>query len=139
MPPKHYLIDNSAFVRLRRLGLTEWDDRLDAGLVSVCAYTELEVLYSARSFEEYEATCRWLRTAFIWVPDPDCAAARACEVQRELVRAGKHRGPGPMDLLIAATAEFHSLTVLHYDADYDAIASVTGQPTEWIAPRGSVS
>jgi len=27
---------------------------------------------------------------------------------------------------------------LHYDADFDLIAGVTGQPTEWIVPRGSV-
>jgi predicted nucleic acid-binding protein len=45
----------------------------------------------------------------------------------------------PSDLLLAATAEFHDLTVLHYDADFESIASATGQPTEWIAPRGSVS
>jgi hypothetical protein len=29
------------------------------------------------------------------------------------------------------------LTVLHYDGDYDMIAKVTGQPTEWVVPRGS--
>ncbi len=29
-------------------------------------------------------------------------------------------------------------TILHYDADYDRIAAVTGQPTEWVAPRGSL-
>ena len=42
------------------------------------------------------------------------------------------------DLVIAATAEAHGATVLHYDADYDRIAKVTGQPTEWIAERGSL-
>ena len=24
------------------------------------------------------------------------------------------------------------------DADYEAIAEITGQPTEWIAPRGTI-
>jgi hypothetical protein len=42
------------------------------------------------------------------------------------------------DLLVAAIAEAASLTVLHYDADFDHIASVTHQPTEWIVPPGSV-
>ena len=42
------------------------------------------------------------------------------------------------DLIIAATAEEHGATVLHYDADYDRIAAVTGQPVEWVAPRGSL-
>ncbi|MEN8114006.1 MAG: hypothetical protein ABFS21_06425 [Actinomycetota bacterium] len=29
--------------------------------------------------------------------------------------------------------------VLHYDHDFEAIAEVTGQSTEWIVPRGTVS
>jgi beta-glucosidase len=29
--------------------------------------------------------------------------------------------------------------VLHYDEDYDRIASVTGQPTRWVVPRGSTA
>ena len=42
------------------------------------------------------------------------------------------------DLLIAAAAESQGLTVLHYDADFDRIAAVTGQPCEWIAAAGSI-
>ncbi|WP_069601520.1 PIN domain-containing protein [Mycobacterium kyorinense] len=42
------------------------------------------------------------------------------------------------DLIIAATAELHGATVLHYDADYDRIAAVTGQATEWVATKGSL-
>jgi predicted nucleic acid-binding protein len=43
------------------------------------------------------------------------------------------------DLLIAACAEARGVAVPHDDADYDLIASVTGQPTEWIVPRGSLA
>jgi hypothetical protein len=28
--------------------------------------------------------------------------------------------------------------VLHYDADFDLIASVTGQRCQWVVPAGSV-
>jgi predicted nucleic acid-binding protein len=42
------------------------------------------------------------------------------------------------DLLVAAAAETGRLTLLPYDGDYDIIAGVTGQPAEWIVPRGSV-
>jgi hypothetical protein len=28
--------------------------------------------------------------------------------------------------------------VLHHDTDFDRIAAVTGQPVEWVVPRGSV-
>ena len=59
------------------------------------------------------------------------------EVQGLLAARGKHRRPIP-DLAIAATAEEHGATVLHYDKDYDLIAEITGQPVEWIAPRGTV-
>jgi len=38
--------------------------------------------------------------------------------------------------LIAAT-ERHSVTVLHYDHEYDLIASVTGQEVRWVVPRGT--
>lgn len=34
------------------------------------------------------------------------------------------------DLVIAATAEMSSLTVLHLDKDFDLIAGVTHQPVE---------
>jgi predicted nucleic acid-binding protein len=34
------------------------------------------------------------------------------------------------DLLIAATAELHGLTVLHVDKDFELIADVTGQSVE---------
>jgi predicted nucleic acid-binding protein len=43
-----------------------------------------------------------------------------------------------VDLVIAAAAEAAGLAVLHYDDDYDRIASVTRQPTEWVAPAGSL-
>lgn len=62
---------------------------------------------------------------------------RARQVQRML--AAKHqRGRKVPDLLIAAAAESRGLTVLHYDTDFDLIASVTGQRCEWIVPAGSV-
>jgi len=42
------------------------------------------------------------------------------------------------DLLIAAAAETNDLAVLHYDADFDRIAAVTGQSVEWVVEAGSV-
>jgi predicted nucleic acid-binding protein len=61
------------------------------------------------------------------------------DVQAMLARKSQHRGVGPGDLLIAACAEVHGATVLHYDRDFDVIAEVTGQPSLWVAPPGSVS
>ncbi len=45
---------------------------------------------------------------------------------------------GLPDLLIAAIAERERVTVLHYDGDYELIAKVTGQPTQWVVPPGTV-
>lgn len=50
---------------------------------------------------------------------------------------GLHRTVKLGDLLIAA-AERAQLVVLHYDRDFDRIATITSQPTEWVAPPGTV-
>jgi predicted nucleic acid-binding protein len=63
---------------------------------------------------------------------------RALAVHRQLAATSQHRHFRLPDLIIAATAELHGATVLHYDADYDRIADVTNQPTEWVATRGSL-
>jgi predicted nucleic acid-binding protein len=43
-----------------------------------------------------------------------------------------HRSAGPVDLLIAATAERERLTVLCDDRDFQAIARITGQPVKLV-------
>lgn len=43
-----------------------------------------------------------------------------------------------MDLLVAAAGEQAGVCVWHYDEDFDRIAAVTGQATEWLADRGSL-
>ena len=58
---------------------------------------------------------------------------RALEIQLQLVDRGRHSAPSVPDLIVAATAEFAGLTVLHFDKDFDLIAEITGQPTERLA------
>lgn len=101
-------------------------------LLATCEVVALEVLYSARNLRDYDTLAGALR-AQPWLPVTADATARALEVQHSLARRGQHRLPIP-DLLIAATAEVHQATVLHYDHDFDRIAAVTGQPMQWIAP-----
>ena len=63
----------------------------------------------------------------------------SCGIRRlTLTHRSQHRHFRLPDLIIAATAEEHGATVLHYDADYDRIAAVTGQPVEWVTARGSL-
>ena len=42
------------------------------------------------------------------------------------------------DLIVAAVAERHGVSIVHHDEDYDRIAALTGQPVRWVVPRGSV-
>lgn len=136
MNAARFLIDTSALARLVRADAEQygWDQAAAAGLIAVCPITELEFFFSARSADDRARTVDDLRLLFGWVPVHDRAYERAWEVQEELTRRGQHRGAGPVDLLVAATAELHGLTLLHRDHDFDRIAAVTGQATQWYGP-----
>jgi predicted nucleic acid-binding protein len=43
-----------------------------------------------------------------------------------------------VDLLTAAIAEHYGATILHYDSEFDHIATVTQQPVRWVVTRGSI-
>ena len=64
---------------------------------------------------------------------------RALAVQALLAARSQHRAVPLPDLLVAACAESAELTVLHYDADFERIAALTGQPVQWVLPRGSIA
>jgi predicted nucleic acid-binding protein len=121
-----YLIDTSGLFRILQSKLRQaWSDELAAGVIAVCPVVELEFLYSARSLADRLEKQRLLRTVFGWVPMGERAYDRAQDVQQMLTEVGKHRSAGPVDLLIAATAEQAQLTVLCDDRDFEAVASVT--------------
>jgi predicted nucleic acid-binding protein len=134
--PAHFLIDTSALARFMRSGAESfgWDQAAAAGLIAVCPVTELEFFFSARSAHDREQGIQDVRSVFGRVPVHDRAFARAWEVQGELTNQGKHRSAGPVDLVLAATAELHDLTLLHHDRDFDVVAAVTGQSTGWYGP-----
>ena len=118
----------------RRLG-----PMIEAGLVGTCGIIELEVRFSARSHSEYEQISHDRGLGYESFAMPDEIWDRALEVQTALSERGQLRAVKFPDLLIAATAERHGLVVIHYDSDYDLIASVTDQPCEWVVPQGSVA
>lgn len=133
-----FLIDKSALARMplepvrRRL-----EPILEAGEAATCSIIDLEVLFSARNFEEHRRARQRRALAYLRVPLTEEVFQRAMEVQGELAKSGRHRLPIP-DLLIAAAAEAAQLTVLHYDGDYDTISEITRQPMEWVVPKGSL-
>lgn len=133
MNAAQFLIDTSALARFLRGDAEKfgWDRAAEAGLIAVCPVTELEFFYSARSQADRERAVEDVRLLFGWVPVDDRAYDRAWRVQELLTRRGQHRSAGAVDLVVAATAELQGLTLLHRDRDFDCIAAVTGQPTQW--------
>ena len=111
---------------------------IDGGLAACCSVTDLEQLFSARSGVEHrewrdDIALRFVRTAIT-----QRVFDRAIAVQGLLADKGQHRAASIPDLIVAAVGEQADLTLLHYDADFDLIATVTGQRVEWVVPRGSV-
>jgi predicted nucleic acid-binding protein len=107
------------------------------GRLAACQMTALEYLNNAPDPAGYEVLWDALH-GHRWVDVTTQAMDRALSVHRALAAASQHRHFRLPDLIIAATAEVNGATVLHYDADYDRIAAITGQPVEWVAPRGSL-
>lgn len=143
MPPQ-FLIDNSAWVRLADPALSdkrrsEIADQFEAGRVATCLPFLLEAGYSARNARDHEGLMSELRALPHLAIDDDVEAL-ALNAHRELARVGHHRLP-PVDILVAAIAHRHDVGVLHYDRDYDQIASKTSLNFEstWLARRGTLA
>jgi predicted nucleic acid-binding protein len=136
-----YLLDKSALARVaRQHTVQDALERLDdVGVLATSPIVDLEIGYSARNLAEFDSVDADRRALFQELPLTRTVTDRARQVQRELVRRGRHRRPGVSDLLIAATAEVYGAIVVHYDRDFDAISEVTRQQTQWIVPAGSVS
>jgi predicted nucleic acid-binding protein len=129
--PAIYLIDTSGLFRILQGTLRKaWSDQLAAGVIAVCPIVELEFLHSARSLADRLEKQRLMRDLFGWVAMSAGSYERADEVQQLLTEAGAHRSAGPVDLLIAATAERERLIVLCDDHDYETVATITGQPVK---------
>ncbi|MEV0392689.1 PIN domain nuclease [Polymorphospora rubra] len=137
MSRERYLLDKSALARWPKPIVAPILDELsDRGLLAVCGAIEIEVVQSARTVSEAKRV-RWLLHGFDWLAMPDEVWDRAIEIQIRAVQRGNHRALSMADLLIAATAERHGVTVLHYDGDFDMIAALTGQATAWVVPAGT--
>lgn len=68
------------------------------------------------------------------------AERRATELQQQLRAAHQHLGVPPLDYLIAAIAEQHGASILHYDADFERLAANTdlAAAVDALAPLGSL-
>ncbi|MFJ5276668.1 PIN domain-containing protein [Streptomyces parvulus] len=119
-----YLLDTSGLVRLLREPKLQsaWYDAIDAGTVASCYVQRTEFLYNARNGREYDEIAEMFSDLYPDVAVPKNAGRWISAVQHRMAQAGEHRSASAVDLVIAATAAHHGLTVLHDDADYSTVA-----------------
>jgi predicted nucleic acid-binding protein len=137
------LLDNSAWARIvagvldeqRAEKVAGWIDR---SFLGTCLPFLLEAGYSARSAADHQALMAEL-DLLPHVQITQGAEELALRAQRELATVGHHR-LAPIDLIIAACAHVAGAGVLHYDRDYDVIATRTCLEfeSEWLVPPGTL-
>ena len=134
-----HLADTSALARLRHPPVAAvFAPLIDAGVVATCGVIEFEMGWAARSSAEFDQLRIDRDIGYEWLSTHDEDWRRALDVQAALWRGGRMRAVGNPGLLVAALAERERVILLHYDGDYDLIAQVTGQPVQWVVPRGTV-
>ncbi len=133
------LLDASAFWRLGSPRLEadrrdELADRIARGLVA--ASTPL--LLATRSGRDLPAADAE-ELPLLWITER--AERRAADLQRQMRAAQQHLGVPPMGYLIAAIAEDHGASILHYDGDFDRLAKHTdlAVPVEPLARLGTLA
>jgi len=132
------LLDASAFWRLgspqldadRRREVAGWIAR---GVVAASTPLLLETRAGRNLPTADPEELPWL-----WISER--AERRATDLQHQLRAAHQHLGVPPLDYLIAAIAEDHGASILHYDADFERLAVHTdlAAAVEALAPLGSL-
>lgn len=139
-----WLLDNSAWARIDASDLPahrcqEIAGRLAAGRAHTSLPFLLEAGVSARD------PAGWIAMAEDLALLPEAwidvvVERRAREAQNELIARDLHRSIPLVDLILAALAERHNLTLLHYDHDFDRLLQSTSLRfgSEWLAPAGTL-
>jgi predicted nucleic acid-binding protein len=133
------LLDTSVITRLGVAEVRAGVEEMATGhaLLARASITDLEVGFSARNAAEFDTLTGALE-AFEQIEIEPPHLRRAQQVQRQLADRGL-RGRKVPAFLVAAAAEAHGMTVVHYDSDFDHISTVTGQPVTWIVAAGSIN
>lgn len=132
-----YLLDTSTWIKHlhARVG-SRVADLIERRELHLCELVELEFLNAAKNASAWSSHRDVLREL-----EPTEMPRSVYRVALDLQYALASRqlvGRKLPDLLIAATAIETGLTVLHYDADYEHIATVSPLRHEWVVPRGSI-
>lgn len=102
-----------------------------------CPPQVAEIGYSARNSHDHDRIRRNLDVFAKCPADP--TPADVLRLQALLWKAGLGRAVGAVDLVIAAYGIANSVTVVHYDSDFEHVAKVEPEfRHRWIVPRGSL-
>jgi predicted nucleic acid-binding protein len=119
-----YLADSSALWRLLRDPAVRagWTEVISDHGVGSCQPQRTEFRRSARNLDEYEQMTGMFVDLCPDVPVPKTAWQWVESAQYRLLRAGAHRAPSCVDLLVGSCAAIRGLVVLHDHNDF-AIAA----------------
>ena len=135
------LADTSAWTHARHSSVCEeWAAALANDQIATCPIVQLEILLSARDGDAFDAVADDL-AQLRSIPVTRSVTNAARQAMRKLahVHAGYHRSAKIPGLLVAACAQDAAVAVLHYDEDFDRLATVLGFESRWIAPRASLA
>nr|WP_221333211.1 PIN domain-containing protein [Nocardia transvalensis] len=126
------MIDTSGLVRLLSDQKLQdaWGEAVGAHAVASCDPQRAEFLYSAPDAREFDEISEMYGDLYPDVAVPKHADRWIGVAQYRMSRAGEHRCASAVDLLIAATAAHHGLTVLHDSYDYRTLARHTADLRE---------
>jgi predicted nucleic acid-binding protein len=110
---------------------------IEAGVVGTCAVVDLELYSAIRDLSQMRRLAAYRTAAFPWLPTEDRDLHRALEIQALIAEAGHQTIAWPL-LAVAAVAERHRVSILHYSADLALIGKITGQEAEWVVPEGTL-
>lgn len=114
-----YLLDTNACIRLLNktsIPLVHRLQQYDPSEIRLCSVVKAELLYGARRSARVAENLRTLQrffAPFICLPFDDRCAEHYGVIRADLTRAGTPIGPN--DLMIAATAITHNLTLITHN------------------------
>jgi predicted nucleic acid-binding protein len=135
-----WLLDSSALAQAHQPEVTaRLEPLLRAGLLHSCPVLDLEALATARTSDSYRTLATERREAFRDVPLQPAIGERALSLQGLLTRRAHSGAADPRDLVVAATALEHNLSVLHYRRVFALLAELCDLDQHPVAPLGSLS
>lgn len=141
MAPVKWIVDNSVIQRIPRAPEVRaaLADVVDAGdWLCSTVVTVLEAGFSVRTAPDHRRLLEGLTLGYELIRT-ESGGSVALELQSALWVNGQGRAAGARDLLIAGEAIASGCGVLHYDANFEHIASVDPRLRHrWVVDRGSI-